>query len=167
MNEKINKNKMEIINFYNNVIPLISHNKRINEKSNDNGKTIITSFESKIDKKSSQIKAIYKKEIVNKKIKIPNKKLYLIIMTIEITNDINKIKTASLKEEADNDNYIIVSDLSINKTNIYNNMKEMKKYESLEEIINNKNIYQIIKNANKELCSYQYNSKQLRKNYKY
>ena len=167
MIEKINKNKMEIINFYNNVIPLISNNKRINEKSNDNDKTIITSFESKIDKKNGQIKAIYKKEIINKKIKIPNKKLYLIIMTIEITNDINKIKTASLKEEADNDNYIIVSDLSINKTNIYNNMKEMKKYESLEEIINNKNIYQIIKNANKELCSYQYNSKQLRKNYKY
>ena len=167
MNEKINKNKMEIINFYNNVIILISNNKRINEKSNDNDKTIITSFESKIDKKNGQIKAIYKKEIVNKKIKIPNKKLYLIIMTIEITNDINKIKTAILKEEADNDNYIIVSDLSINKTNIYNNTKEMKNYESLDEIINNKNIYQIIKNANKELCSYQNNSKQLKKNYKY
>ena len=166
MNEKINKNKMEIINFYNNVIILISNNKRINEKSNDNDKTIITSFESKIDKKNGQIKAIYKKEIVNKKIKIPNKKLYLIIMTIEITNDINKIKTAILKEEADNDNYIIVSDLSINKTNIYNNTKEMKNYESLDEIINNKNIYQIIKNANKELCSYQNNSKQLKKNYK-
>ena len=159
MNEKINKNKMEIINFYNNVIILISHNKRINEKSNDNDKTIITSFKSKIDKKSGQIKAIYKKEIVNKKIKIHNKKLDLIIMTIEITNDINKIKTAILKEEVDNDNYIIVSDLSINKTNIYNNMKEMKNYESLKEIINNKKAYQIICNANKELSKYNNNEK--------
>ena len=80
-------------------------------------------------------------------------------MTIEITNDINKIKTAILKEEVDNDNYIIVSDLSINKTNIYNNMKEMKNYESLKEIINNKKAYQIICNANKELSKYNNNEK--------
>ena len=163
LNEKHIKMQRELVNFYTHVLSLLTNNKKIHEENQDNDKKIITTFETKIDKKNSQIKAIYKKEIVNKKIKIPNKKLYLIIMTIEITNDINKIKRASLKEEADNDNYIIVSNLSINKTNIYNNMKEMKNYESLEEIINNKNIYQIIKNANKELCSYQYNSKQLRK----
>ena len=88
-------------------------------------------------------------------------------MKIEITNDNNKIEEAILKEEADNDNYIIVSNLSINKKYIYNNIKEMNSYDNLKELLNNKKAYQIIKNANKELCSYQYNSKQLRKNYKY
>ena len=43
----------------------------------------------------------------------------------------------------------------------------MNSYDNLKELLNNKKAYQIIKNANKELCSYQYNSKKLRKNYKY
>ncbi len=167
MNEKINKNKMEIINFYNHVLTLLTYNKKMHKVNQENDNKIITTFEIKKDKKNNQIKAIYKKEKYNENIRIPNKKIFLIIMKIEITNDTNKIEEAILKEEADNDNYIIVSNLSINTKYIYNNIKEMNSYDNLKELLNNKKAYQIIKNANKELCSYQYNSKQLRKNYKY
>lgn len=167
MNEKINKNKMEIINFYNHVLTLLTYNKKMHKVNQENDNKIITTFEIKKDKKNNQIKAIYKKEKYNENIRIPNKKIFLIIMKIEITNDTNKIEEAILKEEADNDNYIIVSNLSINTKYIYNNIKEMNSYDNLKELLNNKKAYQIIKNANKELCSYQYNSKKLRKNYKY
>ena len=59
-------------------------------------------------------------------------------MKIEITNDTNKIEEAVLKEEADNDNYIIVSNLSISTKYIYNNIKEMNSYDNLKELSNNK-----------------------------
>ena len=84
-------------------------------------------------------------------------------MKIEITNDTNKIEEAILKEEADNDNYIIVSNLSINTKYICNNIKEMNNYESLKEILNNKKVYQIICKANKELSEYKNNEKKYRK----
>ena len=84
-------------------------------------------------------------------------------MKIEITNDTNKIEEAILKEEADNDNYIIVSNLSINTKYIYNNIKGMNSYDNLKELLNNKKAYQIISNANKELSKYDNNEKTYRK----
>ena len=84
-------------------------------------------------------------------------------MKIEITNDTNKIEEAILKEEADNDNYIIVSNLSINTKCIYNNIKRMNCYDNLKELLNNKKAYQIICNANKELSKYDNNEKTYRK----
>lgn len=159
INEKNIKMQCEIVNFYNNVLTLLSNNKKIHKENQENDNKIKTTFEIKKDKKNNQIKAIYKKEKYNENIRIPNKKIFLIIMKIEITNDTNKIEEAILKEEADNDNYIIVRNLSINTKYIYNNIKEMNSYDNLKELLNNKKAYQIICNANKELSKYNNNEK--------
>ena len=163
MNNLINNNKNEIIKFYNQaIIFLLNHTKIYNEK-HINGKKIIISFEIKIDKKNNQIKAIYNKEIIDKNIKIANKRTYNIIFKMEITPDTNKINNAILKEEANNNNYIIVSDLSINAKYIYNNIKETNNYDNFDKILNNKKVYQILSKANKELSEYNNNEKKYRK----
>ena len=73
LNEKHIKMQRELVNFYNHVLSLLTNNKKIHEENQDNDKKIITSFETKIDKKNNQIKAIYKKEKYNENLKIPNK----------------------------------------------------------------------------------------------
>ena len=113
LNEKHIKMQRELVNFYTHVLSLLTNNKKIYEENQDNDNKIITTFEIKKDKKNNQIKAIYKKEKYNENIRIPNKKIFLIIMNIEITNDTNKIEEAILKNEADNDYYIIVSNILI------------------------------------------------------
>ncbi len=163
LNEKHIKMQRELVNFYTHVLSLLTNNKKIHKENQENDNKIITTFEIKKDKKNNQIKAIYKKEKYNENIRIPNKKIFLIIMNIEITNDTNKIEEAILKEEADNDNYIIVSNLSISTKYIYNNIKEMNRYDNLKELLNNKKAYEIICNANKELSKYDNNEKTYRK----
>lgn len=163
LNEKHIKMQRELVNFYTHVLSLLTNNKKIHIVNQENDNKIITTFEIKKDKKNNQIKAIYKKEKYNENIRIPNKKIFFIIMNIEITNDTNKIEEAILKEEADNDNYIIVSNLSINTKYIYNNIKEMNSYDTLKELLNNKKAYEIICNANKELSKYDNNEKTYRK----
>ena len=155
--------KIELVKYYNNVINLILLKAKIQEAKEYENTRTETLFETKKNK-NNKIKAIYKKEIIKyNKTTINSKNIYFVILNIEITNDTNKIQNAILVEPANDNNYIIVNKIGINIKYIKNGKTIMNNYESLEEILNNIKIYQIICNANKELSEYKNKEKKYRK----
>jgi len=159
MNNKEKKQiqmKTELKNYYNNIINILLLEEKIQEKKEYENTRIETLFETKINT-NNEIKAIYKKEIIkNNETTINSKNIYFVKLNIEITNNSDKIKNAILIEPANDKNYIIVNKISINIKYINNGKTIMNNCENIEEILNNKKIFQIIKNANEELSYYNY-----------